>query len=225
MKRSLYLFLFFPIMIWSQSNFEKAEILFKEGNYSQAQSIFETLLKTNENNISVIEYLGDIAGFNKKWDAALYYYGKLKVLKPKEANSYFKYGGVLGMKARTVNKFRALGLIDEIKESFEKAIVLNPKHIEARWALIELYIQLPSIVGGSEFKAIKYSDELLRFSPVDGYLSRGHIEEYFKRYLNAEKYYLKANEIGKSKITYQNLYNLYKNKLNQKNKAEALTKN
>jgi hypothetical protein len=33
-----------------------------------------------------------------------------------------------------------------MKSSFEKAISLNPKHIESCWALIELYIQLPGIV-------------------------------------------------------------------------------
>jgi hypothetical protein len=51
-------------------------------------------------------------------------------------------------------------MIGEIKESFEKAIKLNPAHIDARWALIELYIKLPGIVGGSETKALKYSNEL-----------------------------------------------------------------
>jgi hypothetical protein len=50
-------------------------------------------------------------------------------------------------------------MIGEIKESFEKAIKLNPAHIDAR-ALIELYIKLPGIVGGSETKALKYSNEL-----------------------------------------------------------------
>jgi hypothetical protein len=49
------------------------------------------------------------------------------------------------MKAKDSNKFKALGMIDEVKSSFEKAISLNPKHIESRWALIELYIQLPGI--------------------------------------------------------------------------------
>jgi hypothetical protein len=33
-------------------------------------------------------------------------------------------------------------MIGEIKESFEK---LNPAHIDARWALIELYIKLPAL--------------------------------------------------------------------------------
>jgi hypothetical protein len=57
---------------------------------------------------------------------------------------------------------------------------------------------------------------------VDGYLSRGKIEEYFKRYAAAEKYYIKANEIGKSKTTFQKLYNLYLNKLKDAKKAQEL---
>ncbi len=201
------------MMMWSQSNFEKAEKLFKEEKYSQAEVLFEGILKTNPADTKVIEYLGDIAGQSKSWDKAIVYYKKLKVLKPSEADYYYKYGGALGMKAKTVNKFKALGMIDEVKSSFEKAIVLNPKHIDSRWALIELYIQLPGIVGGSESKAIKYSNELAKLSPVDGYLSRGHIEEYFKRYTAAENQYKKAIQAGSTKVGSQKLDNLYKHKL------------
>ncbi|WP_144893929.1 tetratricopeptide repeat protein [Flavobacterium tiangeerense] len=213
MKQILYSFLLLPMMMWSQSNFEKAEKLFKEEKYSQAEVLFEGILKTNPADTKVIEYLGDIAGQSKSWDKAIVYYKKLKVLKPSEADYYYKYGGALGMKAKTVNKFKALGMIDEVKSSFEKAIVLNPKHIDSRWALIELYIQLPGIVGGSESKAIKYSNELAKLSPVDGYLSRGHIEEYFKRYTAAENQYKKAIQAGSTKVGSQKLDNLYKHKL------------
>ena len=209
-------------MIWSQSNFDKAEKLFKENKFEQAQSVFETVLKTNPSDLKTIEYLGDIAGRNKSWDKAIVYYKKLVQLKPSEANYYYKYGGVLGMKATQVNKFKAIGMIDEVKGAFEKAIVLNPKHIEARWALIELYIQLPGIVGGSQSKAIKYSNELFRLSPVDGYLSKGHIDEYFKRYVVAEQQYKKAIAVGNSKVGYQMLANLYKNKMNEPEKSESI---
>ena len=222
MKQLIIIFLLFPLMIWSQSNFDKAEKLFKEEKYDQAQSIFESILKTTPHDLKTIEYLGDIAGKNKSWDTAIGFYKKLKQLKPSEANYYYKYGGVLGMKAMQVNRFKALGMIDEIKGSFEKAIILNPKHIEARWALIELYLQLPGIIGGSESKAIKYSSELLRLSPVDGYLSRAHIEEYFKRFNAAEQQYKKAILAGGSKTSYQKLANLYKNKMRDPEKAKAI---
>jgi tetratricopeptide (TPR) repeat protein len=222
MKQLILVFLLFPLMIWSQSSFEVAEKLFKEEKFDQARPVFENFLKSNPSSLKTIEYLGDIAGRNKSWDTAIGYYKKLKQLKPSEANYYYKYGGALGMKASQVSKFKALGMIDEVKGSFEKAIAFNPKHIEARWALIELYIQLPGIIGGSESKAVKYSNELFRLSPVDGYLSKGHIDEYFKRYKIAEQNYKKAIAIGGSKVSYQMLANLYKNKMNEPEKAKSV---
>lgn len=222
MKRLVYFLLLFPLLIWSQSNFDKAEKLFKEEKYNQALPIFESYLKTNPSDLRTIEYLGDIAGWSKAWDKAIVYYKRLKLMKPSEADFHYKYGGALGMKAKEVNKFKALGMIGEVRESFEKAIDLNPKHIDARWALIELNLQLPGIVGGSESKAIRYSNELLKISPIDGYLSRGHIEEYFKRYKTSEQQYRKAIAVSGSKTSYQKLANLYKNKMNEPEKAKAV---
>ena len=209
-------------MMWGQSDFDKAEKLYKANKMDQAELVFESILKSSPSDLKTIEYLGDIAGHYKSWDKAIGYYKKLKLLKPSDADYHYKYGGTLGMKAKESNKFKALGMIDDVKASFEKAISLNPKHIESRWALIELYIQLPGIVGGSESKAIKYSNELLRLSPVDGYLSRGHIEEYFKRYATAEQQYKKAISIGGSKTSYQKLANLYKTKMRDPEKAKTV---
>ena len=222
MKQLIIVFLVSPLIMWSQSNFVKAEKLFEAGKFEQAQPIFESFLKENPSHLKTIEYLGDIAGHDKSWDKAIVYYKKLKQLKPSEANYYYKYGGVLGMKAKESNKFKALGMIGEVKQSFEKAIELNPKHIEARWALVMIYIQLPGIVGGSESKAIKYSNELLKLSPVDGYLSRGQIEEYFERYPSAETQYKKAIVAGSTKTGAQMLANLYKNKMKQPEKAAKI---
>lgn len=220
MKYLISLNLLLTIMINAQPNFEKAEKLFSQKKYNLAKPLFENVVKENPNHLKALEYLGDIEGQLKAWENAMIYYGKLKKLQPSEANFHYKYGGCLGMKAKEVNKFKALGMISDIKLSFEKALELNPKHIEARWALIQLYIELPGIVGGSERKAQIYANELLKFSAVDGYLAKGHIAEYFDRYREAEKNYQKAIQVGGSKHTYEKLANLYKNKLNQPEKAK-----
>ena len=205
-----------------QSDFEKAENLFQQEKYNQAKVLFEKYLKANPNSYKAIEYLGDIAGHQKKWDEALKQYKILKNQFPKTANYFYKYGGALGMKAKSVNKFKALGMIDEVENSFLTAAKLDPKHIDSRWALVMLYLELPGIVGGSENKANKYSDELMNLSKVDGYLSKGYIDEYFNRYNKAEGNYIKAHEIGNSKTTFQKLYNLYLNKIKDKSKAQKL---
>lgn len=222
MKYFFWIFLMLPFAALSQSDFDKAEKFYREGSYNQSQLLFEAVLKQNPNHLKAIEYLGDIEGHNQDWDKAIEHYQKLKKRKPNEANYHYKYGGALGMKAKGSNKFKALGMIDEVKTSFEKAIVLNPKHIEARWALLELYIQLPGIVGGSEKKATRYANELAALSLVDGYLAKGRIAEYFERFKEAEKQYKKAIEVGHSKKACQILANLYKNKMNQPEKAKLI---
>jgi tetratricopeptide (TPR) repeat protein len=222
MNRVVFLLLFIPSMLWSQANFEKAEQLLESGKIEQARVLFESILKENPSHLKAIEYLGDIAGQNKSWDKALFYYKKLKQLQPDEANYYYKYGGALGMKAKEVSKFKALGMIDEIKSSFEKAIILDPKHKESRWALVMLYLELPGIIGGSEAKAVVYSNELMRLSPLEGYLSKGYIEEYFGRNKKAELNYIKAFELTNSKLAFQKLYNLYLYKMKNSDKAKQL---
>ena len=223
MKLLLFLiFILLPNFAISHTDFDKAEKLYSSKNFEQSKVLFQNYLKDNPNNIKTIEYLGDIAGQNKSWDNAIYYYKKLKQLKPMEANYHYKYGGVMGMKAKESNKFKALGMISEIKSSFEKAISLNPKHIEARAALVEFYLQLPGIVGGSEKKAMFYANEIAQISAVDGYLSKGHIAEYFGRFKEAEIQYKKAIEISKSKNSYRILANLYKNKMGQPEKAKSI---
>ncbi len=222
MKWIIFFCIQIPLFVFAQTDFEKGQKLFKEGKFTLAQTFFENYLKENNSNLQTIEYLGDIHGNLKNWDKALFYYNQLKKIKPTEANYYYKYGGVLGMKAKESNAFLALKMIGDVKAAFEKAIQLNPKHIEARWALIEIYLQLPGIVGGSERKAKGYADELYELSPVDGYLSKGKIAEYFERYKEAEKQYKLAFELGHSKVTFQKLYNLYLKKLKDNDKALKL---
>ena len=70
--------------------------------------------------------------------------------------------------------------------------------------------------------SLKYADELMELSKVDGYLAKGYIDEYINRFKKAEANYIKAHEIGNSKTTFQKLYNLYLNKIKDKAKAKKL---
>lgn len=222
MKIIQLFFLFFSFSVFSQSTYEKAENLYAQKKYSEAEKLFSEYLKSQPNHAKTIEFLGDIAGHQKDWDVAITNYKRLKISYPKNANYWYKYGGALGMKAKESNKFKALGMIDEVEESFLTAAKLDPRHIDTRWALVMLYIELPGIIGGSEKKAQKYADELMALSKVDGYLAKGYIDAYFSRYAKAEIHYKKAHEIGNSKTTFEKLYDLYLNKLKDKTKANKL---
>jgi tetratricopeptide (TPR) repeat protein len=210
------------MILLSQTNFDKGLQLMESGKTEQARIVFESVLKDNPSDVKTLELLGDIAGQNKSWDKAILYYKKIKQLQPNNADYHYKYGGALGMKAKTVNKFKALGMIDEIKSSFEKAVSLDQKHAASRWGLVMFYLELPGIVGGSETKAIAYSNELMRLSPLEGYLSKGYIEEFFGRNKKAELNYTKALELTNSKLAFQKLFNLYLYKIKNSTKAKQL---
>jgi len=209
---------------FAQSNFDLGKQYFDEKKWELAQSNFEKALVQNPNDYLAIEYLGDIFGYQKKWDLAIEKYKTLRDQFPKKANYWYKYGGALGMKAKESSKWKALGMIGDVEKAFLKAAELDKNHIDARWALVTLYIELPGIVGGSEKKAQKYAAELLNLSKVDGYLAKGYIDVYFERYQSAEKNYSLAHKIGNSKTTFEKLYDLYLNKLKDAEKAKQLKK-
>ncbi len=160
---------------FSQTSIEDAKTYLDQKDFKKAQEEMETFLESNPNDKEAIELLGDAYGHQKKWDEAIKQYKKLTEDEPDNANYHYKYGGALGMKALSVSKLRALGLIGDVKRAFLKAAELDPSHIDTRWALVELYVSLPGIVGGSSSKALKYANELQKLSEVDGYLSKGYV--------------------------------------------------
>ena len=209
MRNLLLFFIFFPAMLLGQTSFDTAENYFNKERFSKAKPLFEAYLKEHPGHKKTREYLGDIAGYSKDWNTAIDYYEALVEENDTSANYHFKYGGALGMKALSISRIRAATYIGDIKKHFEKAAKLDPNHIEVRWALVEFYIQLPGIIGGSEKKAIKFANQLLKISPVDGYLANGYIAEYSDRASDAERFYKKAIEVGGSPHTYEKLTNLY----------------
>ncbi len=209
MKKFLILFILPLCVVAQTATFNEAETYFNQKKFDQALPLLQEFLNSNPEDKKTREYLGDIASYNKDWDTAIDFYEKLSAEDQNNASYHFKYGGALGMKALAISRIRALAYIGDIKEQFTTAAELDPKHIETRWALIELYLQLPGILGGSTSKAEKYAEELQQISAVDGYLSKGYIEEYNNNDMQAEIYYKQAIEVGGSPHAYDKLTDLY----------------
>lgn len=207
MKKLLFLLLL-PVMGFSQTNFDDIGALFKKKKYQNAEDVLVRFVNTHPNNLEAVELLGDAYGYQKKWDEAIDAYEILVEADENNANYHYKYGGVLGMKALE-NKLKAIGFIGDIKYSFEKAADLDKNHIDARWALVELYMELPGIVGGSKSKSMRYAQELENLSKVDGYLAKGYIYEYDDEPELAEKYYKMAIKEGGSLTCYEKLTKFY----------------
>jgi len=210
MKKLLILFLF-PTLIFSQTELVKAKTLIDSKAFLKAEQLVLKYIADHPNSLEATELLGDVYGHQKKWDKAISSYKALVDKKPNTANYHYKYGGALGMKALSISKIKALGIIGDVKDAFLKAAELDPNHIDTRWALVELYMQLPGIIGGSKSKSLQYAEELEKLSKVDGYLAKGYIYEYDDEPKLAETYYKKAIKEGGSLTCYEKLTTLYEN--------------
>jgi len=207
----LLVLLLFPAAIFSQSFKIEVDQLFQKKEYEKAVYFIKKYVSSNPNNINAIELLGDAYAYQRKWNEAITYYKTLLKTDDFNANYHYKYGGALGMIAQNGSKIKALGLINDIKNSFLRASELDVEHIDARWALVELYMQLPGILGGSTYKSLKYANELENLSKVDGFLAKGYIYEYDNKPELAEYYYKKAIETEGSLTCFETLTNFSKN--------------
>ena len=209
MKKIVLGLVFFPLFLIGQTSLTEAQKLIESKQFYKAEKVLIPFVNNNPDNIQATELLGDAFGYQKKWDEAITQYKLLVEAKPTEANFHYKYGGALGMKALNVTKIRAIGIIGDVKEAFLKAAQLDPNHLDTRWALVELYMQLPGIIGGSKSKSFKYANELEKLSKVDGYLAKGYIYEYDKEPELAEKFYKLAIKEGGSITCYDKLTKFY----------------
>lgn len=184
----IVIFLPFAGIIHAQESIVLGEKLLNQGNIQQAKKIF----LNHPNDLKSIEYLGDIESFEKNWDKAIEYYEELEDRNPNSAAYNFKLGGALGIKAIEGSKFQAALLLGDIKTHLKKAASLDPNHAEVRRALVQLYMELPGIIGGSRTIAESYASDLDRINEIDAALADAYIykiAEYkdlaFKKYESA----------------------------------------
>lgn len=218
--RKIICALLFPLVSFGQSQLDSIDSLLKKKQFDKAEIQLSVYLEKHPKDLKAIELLGDTYGYQQKWDAAIENYKKLVEANKKNAEYHYKYGGAMGMKALSVSKFTALGMIGTIEESFLTAAKLDPSHINVRWALVEYYMKLPGVFGGSKNMALKYAYQLEQLSKVDGYLAKGYIFEYNDEPKLAEKYYKLAIKEGGSLWTYDKLTTFYE-KQKQPEKALA----
>jgi tetratricopeptide (TPR) repeat protein len=71
---------------------------------------------------------------------------------PRDSNCHLALGNALGAKASNAG-ISAMGYAHTIRDSFKQAVELDPHNLDARFALLQYYIEAPRIAGGGIGKA------------------------------------------------------------------------
>jgi hypothetical protein len=199
--KGIFLFITSVVLAQSDLNVPNDDSFIIEKNQAVNSLFLHTALKSDSKNFKR-EKLGALALKSKNWCRAESIYKELITSDNKNADYHYKYGASLGFRLLEGNKLKAVFYIGKVKSEFLKAAKLDKHHIDARWALIEMYLRMPFFLGGSTSKAKLYANQLEEISEIDGLLSKGRIAKYTKKYKIVAVYFNRAVALSGSKNSY-----------------------
>lgn len=172
--------------------------LIEAGHWKQARAALEPRVKSNPSDAEAAAYLGYVRQAYGDLDGALKLAEAAVKLNPKNAECHWILAQVLGEQAQKANMLRQFGLARRFKSEAETAIALDPKHIDAREALISFHVRAPGLVGGDKKKAEQMAEEIAQIDPAAGYLARVRVLRETKTDGDFEGLFRKAAEAAKS---------------------------
>ena len=109
-------------------------------------------------------------------------------------------GRAYGRRAEMGNPFTAMSYASKARQSFEKAVELDPKNYEAVNDLFEYYLEAPGFIGGGMDKAVKVAEQIAEHNAAEGNYARARIEEKRKNYNRAEEHLRRAMELAPRQV-------------------------
>jgi len=106
---------------------------------------------------------------------------------PNAAMCHFGVGAVLGVNAMTRGMVAGLRSVGRIRESFSKALEIDPLFYAARSGLVQVYLTVPGIAGGSLTKARELANAASIKQPEHAKLLLGMVALDQKEYAQAER--------------------------------------
>lgn len=155
------------------------DALLKAKKYAEVEKAVAAKLASEPNNLDALLAKTDlilIEGKESRLDEASKYAEQCISAHPKNSECHEALGNVLGTKAQKGGVMSAISYVGKIRDSFKKAIELDPNNFSARYSLMQFYLQAPSFVGGGNGKAKDLVVETIKFSPAAGALLQASLD-------------------------------------------------
>jgi tetratricopeptide (TPR) repeat protein len=105
---------------------------------------------------------------------------------PQHSGCYLASGNALGAKARHAGPMSAMGYATKIRGDFLKAVELDPRNTDARFALLDYYMQAPRLVGGGKARAQALAAQTEAVNPAAARLMQAQLALAQKNYAKAQ---------------------------------------
>lgn len=189
---ALLLLLLSAPQLWAQDYAEVKQLL-HQGKYKDIETILQARLKSNPNDDSAYYYLGLAYFHQEKLDEAVRQCEKCLELNPNSSLYHLALAQALGRSVQKSGIFAQLGSVGRIKGAIEKAVALDPRSLNARFALVSFHLQAPGIVGGSWDEAVRQAKAFESIDPNKARLLWSTVHFYKKEYDKCIDQFLSAS--------------------------------
>lgn len=159
--------------------------LFKQRQWAQAQALLEKTTNAEPTNAEAWHYLGQTylnLGNAEESVAAL---EKAAALAPTNSEYQRFLGDAYGLSAQKAGMFSKFSYAKKCKAAYDKAVVLDPKSINARWSVMEYCRQAPGIVGGGMESAYAQAEEIKKLDADRGRIAFAMLYAADKKFAEA----------------------------------------
>jgi tetratricopeptide (TPR) repeat protein len=94
---------------------------------------------------------------------------------PNDAAAWFWLGRAYGFNAMQASMFSAPGLAKKSRQALEKAIALDPKLVDAQFAMMQYLVMAPGFMGGDEDRARSFVPIIAAIDKTWGHLAEATI--------------------------------------------------
>ncbi len=181
----------------SSPELDRARQLYNHTDYEAALRILTGVQsKSAETNhlIGKIYYMqGDLKKSSESFQKAV-------ALAPEVAEYHLWLGRSWGRRAETSSFITAPGYAAKARDSFERAVQLDPRNMEAISDLFEYYLDAPGFLGGGLDKAAALAEQMGKLNPAEYHWAQARLAEKRKQFGTAEDQLRRAADLAPRQV-------------------------
>ena len=172
---------------------DPARELYQRTDYEAALKLLRPLPEKDAATYHLIGMCYYMQGDPKK---AGDFFEKAVELRPGESDYHLWLGRAFGRRAETSSFLTAPGYAGKARDSFARAVQLDPRNMEAMSDLFEYYLEAPGFLGGGLDRAAKLAAHMAEVNPAEGHWAQARLAEKRKQDRTAEEQLRRAIDLA-----------------------------
>lgn len=159
----------------SDDALERGTRAFQAQRWGEAREAFAAAQRAHPRDATAAYWLGRAIFQQREYAEAERWFDRAVQLDGRRADHHYWLAATLGQEALTAGKFKQAMLARRAKAELERAISIDPAHLDARMGLVQFHLAAPGILGGSRERAAHEAEEIARRDARRGHIARGAV--------------------------------------------------